>query len=205
MFGAAVNYLLLNRSLIMARKNSKRRKWTRIDIRELKTLARQKMPAAKIARRLKRTERATRQKAFSLGVSLDPVSESNRCANLDLKALGADVGSTAGQSQPQTHSVRGLGLGTSGRCPKGSDADETARESAGCSRVCNGGACCHSGRVLPRPQCQQPHAHSHAGDDRGSRFIARAVSLAPSRAHPIGRSGAGASRARGYRAGDERM
>jgi hypothetical protein len=71
MFGAAVNYLLLNRSLIMARKNSKRRKWTRIDIRELKTLARQKMPAAKIARRLKRTEGATRQKAFSLGVSLD--------------------------------------------------------------------------------------------------------------------------------------
>ena len=55
----------------MARKNSKRREWNRTDVRELKSLAREKMPAAKIARRLKRTEGATRQKAFSLGVSLN--------------------------------------------------------------------------------------------------------------------------------------
>jgi hypothetical protein len=55
----------------MARKNSKRREWTKTDIRELKTLARGKTPAGKIARALKRTEGATRQKAFSLGVSLD--------------------------------------------------------------------------------------------------------------------------------------
>jgi hypothetical protein len=55
----------------MARKNSKRREWTKTDIRELKTLARGKTPAGKIARTLKRTEGATRQKAFSLGVSLD--------------------------------------------------------------------------------------------------------------------------------------
>ena len=54
----------------MARKNSKRREWTKTDIRELKTLARGKTPAGKIARALKRTEGATRQKAFSLGVSL---------------------------------------------------------------------------------------------------------------------------------------
>jgi hypothetical protein len=52
-------------------KNSKRREWTRMDVRELKTLARQKVSARKIARTLKRTEGATRQKAFSLGVSLD--------------------------------------------------------------------------------------------------------------------------------------
>ena len=52
-------------------KNSKRREWTRTDVRELKALARQKTPAGKIARTLKRTEGATRQKAFSLGVSLD--------------------------------------------------------------------------------------------------------------------------------------
>ena len=52
-------------------KNSKRREWTRTDVRELKALARQKTPARKIARTLKRTEGATRQKAFSLGVSLD--------------------------------------------------------------------------------------------------------------------------------------
>jgi hypothetical protein len=55
----------------MARKSSKRREWTKTDIRELKALARGKTPAGKIARSLKRTEGATRQKAFSLGVSLD--------------------------------------------------------------------------------------------------------------------------------------
>ena len=48
---------------------AKRREWTKIDVRELKSLAREKMPAGKIARRLKRTEGATRQKAFALGVS----------------------------------------------------------------------------------------------------------------------------------------
>jgi hypothetical protein len=52
-------------------KNSKRREWTKADVRELKAFARQKIPVRKIARSLKRTEGATRQKAFSLGVSLD--------------------------------------------------------------------------------------------------------------------------------------
>ena len=51
--------------------SSKRRECTKIDVRELKSLAREKMPAGQIARRLKRTEGATRQKAFALGVSLD--------------------------------------------------------------------------------------------------------------------------------------
>jgi NADH:ubiquinone oxidoreductase subunit len=55
----------------MARKNSKRREWTKTDVRELKTLARAKTPAGKIAKALKRTEGATRQKAFALGLSLD--------------------------------------------------------------------------------------------------------------------------------------
>jgi len=55
----------------MAKKSSKRRQWTREDVRELKASARQKTPARKIARALKRTEGATRQKAFSLGISLD--------------------------------------------------------------------------------------------------------------------------------------
>ena len=49
----------------------KRREWTRDDVRELKALARQQTPAAKIAKSLKRKLGATRQKAFSLGVSLD--------------------------------------------------------------------------------------------------------------------------------------
>jgi hypothetical protein len=55
----------------MAKKNSKRREWTREDVRNLKAFAREKTPARKIARALKRSEGATRQKAFSLGVSLD--------------------------------------------------------------------------------------------------------------------------------------
>ena len=41
------------------------------DVRTLKSLARKKTRAGKIAKTLKRTEGATRQKAFSLGVSLD--------------------------------------------------------------------------------------------------------------------------------------
>jgi hypothetical protein len=54
----------------MARK-SKRRSWTSSDMRTLKALARKKTKASSIARSLKRTEGATRQKAFSLGLSLD--------------------------------------------------------------------------------------------------------------------------------------
>ena len=55
----------------MAKKTSKRRAWTAANIRELKTLARKKTPVARIARNLKRSEGATRQKAFSIGLSLD--------------------------------------------------------------------------------------------------------------------------------------
>jgi hypothetical protein len=55
----------------MANSKSRRREWTKLDIRELKSLARAKTPAGRNARALKRTEGATRQKAFSLGVSLD--------------------------------------------------------------------------------------------------------------------------------------
>jgi hypothetical protein len=52
-------------------KTVKRREWTKDDVRELKSLARQKTPVAKIAKSLKRTPGATQQKAFTLGVSLD--------------------------------------------------------------------------------------------------------------------------------------
>jgi hypothetical protein len=52
-------------------KKSKRRAWTAADVRTLKTAAKKKTQAASIARTLKRTEGATRQKAFSLGLSLD--------------------------------------------------------------------------------------------------------------------------------------
>jgi hypothetical protein len=52
-------------------KKSKRREWTAEDVRELKQFAKAKTPAAQIARKLKRTEGATRQKALTLNVSLD--------------------------------------------------------------------------------------------------------------------------------------
>jgi hypothetical protein len=53
------------------RNGSKRRSWTAGEERTLKSLARKKTPAGKVAKKLKRTEGATRQKAFSLGLSLD--------------------------------------------------------------------------------------------------------------------------------------
>jgi hypothetical protein len=58
------------KGLQMAKK-LKRRAWTKADIRTLKTLAKKKTRASSIARTLKRTEGATRQKSFSMGLSLD--------------------------------------------------------------------------------------------------------------------------------------
>jgi hypothetical protein len=55
----------------MAKKTSKRRTWTPEHVRTLKALARKKKRASSIAKTLKRTEGATRQKAFSMGLSLD--------------------------------------------------------------------------------------------------------------------------------------
>jgi hypothetical protein len=53
----------------MAKKTTKRREWTKEDVHTLKTLARERVKTSVIARRLKRTEGATRQQAFKLGVS----------------------------------------------------------------------------------------------------------------------------------------
>jgi hypothetical protein len=53
------------------KKTTKRRAWTTADVRELKSGSRKKMAAGKIAKILNRSEGATRQKAFSLGFSLD--------------------------------------------------------------------------------------------------------------------------------------
>jgi hypothetical protein len=52
-------------------KKRKRVSWTATHVRELKTMARKKTPAEQIAKKLKRSEGATRQKAFSIGLSLD--------------------------------------------------------------------------------------------------------------------------------------
>jgi hypothetical protein len=52
-------------------KKAKRREWTKSDVLELKSMAKKKTPAPKIAKALKRTVGATRQKALALGVSLN--------------------------------------------------------------------------------------------------------------------------------------
>ncbi|HSZ68261.1 MAG TPA: hypothetical protein VK825_18790 [Xanthobacteraceae bacterium] len=55
----------------MAKMKKKRRAWTAAEVRDLRAMAKKKTTAGQIARKLKRTEGATRQKAFSIGLSLD--------------------------------------------------------------------------------------------------------------------------------------
>jgi hypothetical protein len=63
----------------MAKKSKRRRRaWTTADVRVLKTQAKKKTKVARIARTLKRTEGATRQKAFSLGLSLNSRANVNQ-------------------------------------------------------------------------------------------------------------------------------
>jgi hypothetical protein len=52
-------------------KKRKRIAWSAEHVRTLKSMARKKTTAGKIAKALKRSEGATHQKAFSLGLSLD--------------------------------------------------------------------------------------------------------------------------------------
>jgi hypothetical protein len=54
----------------MAKATKKPRPWTKEDVRLLKTLVREKTKTSAVARKLKRTEGATRQKASVLGVKL---------------------------------------------------------------------------------------------------------------------------------------
>ena len=54
----------------MAKKKVLRQPWTKEQLRELKMHSRAKTPVAKIAKAMKRTVGALRQKAFQLGMSL---------------------------------------------------------------------------------------------------------------------------------------
>jgi hypothetical protein len=54
----------------MAKATKKSRPWTKEDVRLLKTLVREKTKISAVARKLKRTAGATRQKASVLGVKL---------------------------------------------------------------------------------------------------------------------------------------
>ena len=55
----------------MPKKARKRVAWSADHVRTLKSMAKKKSHASKIAKALRRTEGATRQKAFSMGLSLD--------------------------------------------------------------------------------------------------------------------------------------
>ncbi len=54
----------------MAKKTKRSRPWTKEDLRMLKALVREKTKTSTVARKLKRTPTATRQKAAALGVKL---------------------------------------------------------------------------------------------------------------------------------------
>lgn len=51
-------------------KRTKRREWTKDNLRELKAHSRSKTPVVKISTLTKRTAGALRQKAFQMGMSL---------------------------------------------------------------------------------------------------------------------------------------
>jgi len=57
-----------------------RREWTKQDLKDLKTLAREKTPARTIGRKLKRSEGAVRQKAYAVGISLSLRKRSRKLA-----------------------------------------------------------------------------------------------------------------------------
>ncbi len=54
-----------------AKKKIVRRAWTKDDVRQLKSLAKQKVGVVKIAKALKRSRGATQVKASALGISLE--------------------------------------------------------------------------------------------------------------------------------------
>ena len=64
----------------MVKKTKKSRPWTKEDVRMLKTMVREKTKTSVVARKLKRTPTATRQKAGALGVKLAGASRRKRKA-----------------------------------------------------------------------------------------------------------------------------
>jgi hypothetical protein len=64
----------------MAKKTTKPRPWTKEDVQMLKTMLREKTKTSVVARQLKRTVGATRQKAAALGAKLSGASQPKRKA-----------------------------------------------------------------------------------------------------------------------------
>jgi hypothetical protein len=54
----------------VAKKNGKRREWTKADLQELKAHSKARTSVYKISKATKRTVGALRQKAFQLGIGL---------------------------------------------------------------------------------------------------------------------------------------
>jgi hypothetical protein len=82
-------------------KPSKQRIWTKDEIRQLRALAKQKSPAAMIARRLKRSLDSTKKKASMLGV---PLGTAARWTEDDLRKLTT----LAKRKQPLANIARAL-------------------------------------------------------------------------------------------------
>jgi hypothetical protein len=57
-------------TMALRKKRATRRGWSKKDMSDLKSLAKNKTPARMIGRHLKRSEGAVRQKAYAVGISL---------------------------------------------------------------------------------------------------------------------------------------
>jgi histone H1/5 len=82
-------------------KPSRQRFWTKDEVRQLRALAKRKLPAATIARRLKRSLDSTKKKASMLGV---PLGAAARWTKDDLRRLR----SLARKKQPLAKIARAL-------------------------------------------------------------------------------------------------
>jgi hypothetical protein len=56
--------------MALKKRRATRRGWSRKDLSDMRSLAKKKTPARAIARHLKRSEGAVRQKAYAAGISL---------------------------------------------------------------------------------------------------------------------------------------
>jgi hypothetical protein len=62
--------LLRGRDLMAKKKALARKPWTEEDLRELKAHSKTRTPAVQVAKAMKRTEAAVRQKAKTIGIGL---------------------------------------------------------------------------------------------------------------------------------------
>jgi hypothetical protein len=60
----------MGRKLMPKKKTPARKPWTKDDVRELRAHSKAQTPVAQVAKALKRTEGAVRQKALTIGIGL---------------------------------------------------------------------------------------------------------------------------------------